>query len=174
MSPAVASAVTLVLVLVLVLAQDTAAGDVTARVRHNCKTRFPARACGDGWFRIDVYRCAKYFLTPRTFQDADDNCRLLGGRLVSMHSPYEYSQVLCLAFRANKRKDHFWIGGRSKYLWHSFQWTDKTPFKFQRWGFLQPDRRSGEECVEMNYQTWGLWNNAVCTGKKYYMCARRS
>ncbi|XP_078017762.1 lectin-like [Epinephelus lanceolatus] len=91
-----------------------------------------------------------------------------------MHNSVEYSQVLCLAFRANTHKDHFWIGGRSKYLWHSFQWTDNTPFHFARWGFMQLDMVSGEECVEMNYKQWGLWNNAVCSGRKYYVCARRS
>ncbi|KAG7219079.1 hypothetical protein INR49_019341 [Caranx melampygus] len=90
------------------------------------------------------------------------------GHLVSMHNVVEYSQVLCLAFRANQRKEHFWIGGRSKYLWHSFQWTDKTPFEFERWAFLQPDKEPGEECVEMNYETWGYWNNAVCSGRKFY------
>ncbi|XP_040919125.1 neurocan core protein-like [Toxotes jaculatrix] len=163
----------LLLLLVLVYVQAAAADDVTERIRHNCKTLYPAKPCGDGWFRIDVYRCAKYFWTPRTFRDADNDCRRQRGHLVSMHNAVEYSQVLCLAFRANKRKDHFWIGGRSKYLWHSFQWTDKTPFEFQRWAFFQPDREPGEECVEMNYETWGYWNNAVCSGKKYYVCARR-
>lgn len=103
-----------------------------------------------------------------------NNCRRLRGHLVSMHNSVEYSQVLCLAFRANTHKDHFWIGGRSKYLWHSFQWTDNTPFHFARWGFMQLDMVSGEECVEMNYKQWGLWNNAVCSGRKYYVCARRS
>ncbi|XP_042250013.1 C-type isolectin Sp-CL4-like [Thunnus thynnus] len=163
----------LVLVLVLVLVQDAASNQITERIQYNCKKVYPARSCGDGWYRIDVYRCAKYFWTPRTFRDADNDCRRLKGHLVSMHNVGEYSHVLCLAFRANKRKDHFWIGARSKYLWHSFQWTDKTPFEFERWAYFQPDRMPGEECVEMNYETWGNWNNAVCTVKKYYVCARK-
>eukprot|EP00064_Thunnus_orientalis_P021436 superscaffoldBa00006500_g21599 len=106
----------LVLVLVLVLVQDAASNQITERIQYNCKKVYPARSCGDGWYRIDVYRCAKYFWTPRTFRDADNDCRRLKGHLVSMHNVGEYSHVLCLAFRANKRKDHFWIGARSKYL----------------------------------------------------------
>ncbi|KAM3597484.1 uncharacterized protein V6R79_005198 [Siganus canaliculatus] len=163
-----------VLLLVLVLLQDAAADSVTQRVQRNCRTRYPARPCGDGWFRIDVYRCAKYFRVQRTFRDAENHCRSLRGHLVSMHNADEYSQVLCLALRANGHKDHFWIGARSKYLWHSFQWTDRTRFHFERWALLQPDREPGEECVEMNYGTWGHWNNAICSGRKYYVCARRS
>ncbi|XP_008293031.1 type-2 ice-structuring protein-like isoform X2 [Stegastes partitus] len=159
--------------LLLLQIHDAATNALTLRVQTSCRTRYPARPCGDGWYRIDIYRCAKYFRTKRTFPDAESHCRRLRGHLVSMHDATEYSHVLCLAFRANQSRDHFWIGGRSKYLWHSFQWTDRTPFRFNRWAFFQPDKVAGEECVEMNYEKWGYWNNAVCSGKKFYICSRK-
>ncbi|XP_068612231.1 C-type isolectin Sp-CL4-like [Brachionichthys hirsutus] len=68
--------------------------------------------CGDGWSRIDMNRCAKYFKELHTFSEAEDRCHALESDLVSMHNIDEMFNVLCLTFIFNKLRRPIWIGAK--------------------------------------------------------------
>ena len=58
-------------------------------------TPSPDNRCESGWYDYDG-ACYKYFGELLPFTDADDHCRSLGARLVSIHSEEEKATVTCL------------------------------------------------------------------------------
>uniref|UniRef100_A0A3Q3WUP9 C-type lectin domain-containing protein n=1 Tax=Mola mola TaxID=94237 RepID=A0A3Q3WUP9_MOLML len=143
-----------------------------AFVSSTCEAKYPAKPCGDGWYRINSGRCAKYFMDKRTFDDAENHCVSLGGHLVSIHSVGDYSNVLCLALRTTNNGNLFWIGGRGmKSDFWNLKWTDGSSFNFYRRNLQQPDNKH-ESCIQLNYGDWWRWTNDVCSSKRYFVCAK--
>ncbi|XP_044059168.1 C-type lectin BpLec-like isoform X2 [Siniperca chuatsi] len=98
------------------------------------------------------------------------------GHLVSIHNNVELHQAVCTMYRDHPGKDHYWIGLHMKiehiFYGYAYVWTDGTDNSFTSWAYRQPDRfLSREECVEMNYWDWTLWNDERCGQQRSYMCA---
>ncbi|XP_074480142.1 C-type isolectin Sp-CL4-like [Sebastes fasciatus] len=167
MHPAV---ITAVLLLVGVLDAVTARPD-TPPASEICESYEPA-ACGDGWIHMAKDRCVKYFETPKTFQEAQDECVSEGGGLVSMHNEGEVIEVLCLSYSASTDLKQFWIGAERS--GEEFKYVDGSAFDYHQWHNGQPDNFGGDEdCVESNYEEWGMWNDNVCSKKKPFVCAKK-
>ncbi|XP_040035837.2 C-type isolectin Sp-CL4-like [Gasterosteus aculeatus] len=162
------SVVTAALLLVGILSSVTAQleGGV---VQESC--RGVVQPCGDGWSRIDENRCAKYFSTPKAFNDADAQCKSIGSELVSGHKVEEMLNVLCIAVLADFEMKSFWIG--AKRSGDGFVFTDGSEVIFSFWSAGQPDNFTGEEdCVEVKPKYWGVWNDDDCSDENNFICAK--
>ncbi|XP_044060674.1 C-type lectin PAL-like [Siniperca chuatsi] len=183
MRPIVGTATLLLLVLMFMSA--SAAWDP----KQTCETKYPAIPCrhkinNENWFQMGDNRCVKAVSNERlSFDDAEKTCNKYRhgnfmGHLVSIHDDVELHQAVCTMYRDHPGKDHYWIGlqmkikrinGVVKYVW-----TDGTDNTFSRWAYGQPDMfLLREECVEMNYWDWTLWNDEQCGQHRSYMCAVR-
>ncbi|XP_070768823.1 C-type isolectin Sp-CL4-like [Enoplosus armatus] len=163
-----------VVLLVLLFVQISAAypyGDPP-----DCKVSVPVRPCSEsGWFRINDKKCIKFFKTKKTFDDAEKHCLSVGAHLVSVHSDEETNQLICLIMRTSSTRITVWIGvqrvGTFFKAW--FAWTDGSDFSYKNWHYTQPDNHFlRENCVEVNFLRWGLWNDLNCGYKKPFVCAK--
>ncbi|XP_070759870.1 C-type isolectin Sp-CL4-like [Enoplosus armatus] len=154
-----------------------------------CESKYPPVPCkvkvnDEEWWQMGPHRCAKaYFKVPHlSFDEAQRTCERashgkgnLRGYLVTIRNSEELNQAVCIMYREHTGKPHYWIGlraildlvGDSKY-----GWVDGSTFSFSRWAPDQPDDLMyGEDCIEMNYWEWALWNDESCDVKRPYMCA---
>nr|XP_046269800.1 galactose-specific lectin nattectin-like [Scatophagus argus] len=150
-----------------------------ATIARICKERYPQKECPGSkeWFQLDDKRCMKVTTQRMTFPNAERHCKSQGGHLVSIHNVDHYNRVLCYVFSISREQVRFWIGARRGS--HGFYWVDGSGhMTFSRWARLQPDWRPGshwfnrEHCVEMNYETWGHWNDENCNSRRAFMCAK--
>ncbi|XP_056299423.1 C-type isolectin Sp-CL4-like [Pseudoliparis swirei] len=128
-------------------------------------------SCGGGWTHIDATRCVKYFQTPKSFDDAQAHCNSTGSDLVTFKTQQDVGKAVCITLHDNPKPKSFWVGViRSA---EGFTYTDGSEVKHAHWSVGQPNNAGGQEnCVEMNYKDWGLWNDANCAAKHHFMCAK--
>ncbi|XP_068444207.1 C-type isolectin Sp-CL4-like [Clinocottus analis] len=127
--------------------------------------------CGDGWSHIDDEYCVKYFETPKSYDDAQKHCESLKSELVSIETPEESINAICLTMRTNPEIRSVWIG--IKRSGEQFQNADGTEV-YDEWFPGQPDNFGGkEDCVEMNHKEWGLLNDDNCSDENAFMCAKK-
>ena len=53
-----------------------------------------------------------------------------------------------------------------------WQWLDETAFKYTNWAEGEPSLNGDEYCLEL--WTNGFWNDVACSGRKPYVCQKRS
>ncbi|XP_068612112.1 C-type isolectin Sp-CL4-like [Brachionichthys hirsutus] len=146
----------------------------------SCKR--PPKECGDGWRRIDMNRCAKFFKELHTFSEAENRCHALESDLVSVHNIYELVNVLCLTIISKKPRRPIWIGAKLSSDQRQIQWTDGSLFDYAFWDKGEPNNVDNmEECIEMSVKSkskekagrgYGRWKNAKCSKENYFVCAK--
>ncbi|ROI47859.1 Lectin [Anabarilius grahami] len=96
-----------------------------------------------------------------------------GGHLVSVHNTKANGDVLCIVIKFNPRNLRIWIGGFEFFQSGKFVWTDGSSWNYQIWTPGEPNHvfTYREDCVEMNWNHVGKWNDDACYVKKNYMCA---
>ncbi|XP_074503717.1 galactose-specific lectin nattectin-like [Sebastes fasciatus] len=159
---------------------DSAAWTPEGMCRHKYRS-VPCRnqICGRGWFQMGN-RCLKAFYHNKqlNFQDAENTCRRYGANLVSIHNIVELCQVECIMWRTSRDKAHYWIRLHKTNRWnpYHFTWTDGSGNTdgWTHWAWGQPDLRFWEDCIEMNYWGWGLWNNEDCRKGRPYVCSMKA
>ncbi|XP_062415683.1 C-type lectin BfL-1-like [Pungitius pungitius] len=177
--------------LLVVLMPMSATTQLTPEEMCSTKYKVPCtKDMGKGWYQMGPNRCVKAFFhnAHLSFDDAERTCQKLpGGHLVSIRSPIELSIVQCAMYRETTGKAHYWIGlkkqmhkvalpfvlltSQSDY---QFVWTDGSGplLGFSHWAKKQPDNFLWREhCVEMNYWSWGLWNDEQCYLARPYVCS---
>ncbi|XP_075996316.1 C-type isolectin Sp-CL4-like [Genypterus blacodes] len=128
---------------------------------------------GHGWYYLTAGECFKLFCSERTFQEARARCQDDCGDLVVMNSLHKYNMVLCRLFKEDKHHlVRAWVGG-VRTANGKFGWVDGSNFpSFTRWTPHQPDNaRNQENCLEMNYNVWGHWNDLNCGHKRRFVCS---
>ncbi|XP_068423382.1 C-type isolectin Sp-CL4-like [Clinocottus analis] len=139
-------------------------------------SKIPQKPCAvHGWVHYNGKHCMTYVSEKKTFHEAKERCHCMGAELMSIHNEDENNYAMCLSFY-NHSPSHpvsFWIGGhRSK---GEFKFTDGTAFKYTKWAPLEPFNYGGkEDCVELNYKDWGLWNDSVCTALNNFVCIKKN
>ncbi|XP_071345247.1 C-type isolectin Sp-CL4-like [Trachinotus anak] len=141
---------------------------------------------GGEWYQLGDNRCTRAFFyeTHLNFDDAEKTCQKykiggFNGHLVSIHSQAQLNEVLCAMYKVHPGKPHYWIGLRFMndpyYIdFFFYGWTDGTEYAYRNFANGQPDKfLLREECIEMNYWSWGLWNDERCWANRPYMCAVR-
>uniref|UniRef100_A0A673L6I9 Macrophage mannose receptor 1-like n=1 Tax=Sinocyclocheilus rhinocerous TaxID=307959 RepID=A0A673L6I9_9TELE len=135
----------------------------------------PALACPEDWTPL-LSRdfCVKHFNVPmsqmKTWDEALDFCRELGGDLLSIHHeadiPWKQGGV-----------DPAWIGYRMYDPAVGFVWSDGSSSSYQSWTSDEPNNLNNiENCVEMRISIWdrdGAWNDINCQDRTNWYCQIR-
>uniref|UniRef100_A0AAZ3SL44 Mannose receptor, C type 1b n=1 Tax=Oncorhynchus tshawytscha TaxID=74940 RepID=A0AAZ3SL44_ONCTS len=130
-------------------------------------TPVPPR-CHEGWFPVGSRNyCFKFFTGPRedekTWFEARDFCRVIGGDLLSIHSSTDLQSM------------HHVIVDQKSTSWESFSYKCVCPqLSFQHWMEGEPNNYNGvESCAEMRNSYWdeeGSWNDVNCEGYNDWLC----
>ncbi|XP_034558609.1 macrophage mannose receptor 1-like isoform X3 [Notolabrus celidotus] len=127
--------------------------------------------CAEGWIRVGTRSvCSKFFTGPRanekTWFEARDYCRAIGGDLLSIHSDTEL------------RSGRAWIGLHIPESSTSFAWSDGSAFNFQHWQEGEPNNHNNDEsCAEFRMYRWdepGSWNDVNCDSYNDWLCQIRA
>ncbi|XP_033959747.1 macrophage mannose receptor 1-like isoform X1 [Pseudochaenichthys georgianus] len=130
--------------------------------------------CEEGWNRIGTRNfCSKLFTGPRAYEktwfEARDYCRAIGGNLLSIHSSAE----LVVA-----RYGKAWIGLRIPDPVSGFTWSDGSPVNFLHWQEGEPNNHNNDEsCAEFRIHNWdesGSWNDVNCDMFNDWLCQIRA
>ncbi|XP_078144091.1 macrophage mannose receptor 1-like [Centroberyx gerrardi] len=130
--------------------------------------------CADGWSPVGSRNfCYKFFTGPRssekTWYEARDYCRAIGGDLLSIHSAAElrvggYGKA--------------WIGLSAPDPITGYVWSDGSPLNFQHWQSGEPNNQNNvESCAEFSIYNWdddGSWNDVHCETYNDWLCQIRA
>ncbi|KAM9839934.1 C-type isolectin Sp-CL4-like [Aulostomus maculatus] len=168
MRPVVVTA--MVLLELLVYMPGPATGNYWVEVINLC-WRVPFVPCGGDWRKLDDKRCTKLFREMLTFDEAESACKMEGGTLASIKSEAQQDQVFCMGIE-DQGMSQYWIGARRQA--GGFHWTDGSGLMtFKKWGHGQPDNWGDrEDCVMINTDHWGRWNDLTCTDKRRFICQK--
>ncbi|XP_041804638.1 macrophage mannose receptor 1-like [Chelmon rostratus] len=135
----------------------------------------PHPKCAEGWTPL-VSRnyCYKLYLGPsvnkKTWYEARDYCRAIGGDLLSIHSAAD--------LKLQKRYDSVWIGLSAPDPITGYVWSDGSPVNFLHWKDGEPNNKNNvESCAELLIYRWGWsksWNDVHCEKSLGWMCQIRA
>ncbi|XP_027024902.1 galactose-specific lectin nattectin-like isoform X1 [Tachysurus fulvidraco] len=126
--------------------------------------------CHHGWSQFGS-RCFRIFKTATSWDDAEQNCVIMGGHLASVHNKAEYMFIQALVQNALNSNAQTWLGASDVQQEGVWKWTDGSAFDYTNWAGGQPDNKNKmENCLMMNYQA--CWNDAVCTCLRPSACAK--
>uniref|UniRef100_A0AAZ3P0P1 Mannose receptor, C type 1b n=1 Tax=Oncorhynchus tshawytscha TaxID=74940 RepID=A0AAZ3P0P1_ONCTS len=121
-------------------------------------TPVPPR-CHEGWFPVG----SRNYCFKKTWFEARDFCRVIGGDLLSIHSSTDLHHG-----------GTSWIGLSAQDPNAGYAWTDGSPLSFQHWMEGEPNNYNGvESCAEMRNSYWdeeGSWNDVNCEGYNDWLC----
>ncbi|KAM7379551.1 hypothetical protein PAMP_005097 [Pampus punctatissimus] len=135
-------------------------------------TRAPPQ-CPESWNQVGSSKfCSKFFTGPRssekTWFEARDYCRAIGGDLLSIHSANEL-------FVGSHGKA--WIGLHIPDPNTGYVWSDGSPVNFNHWLEGEPNNfNNAESCVELrmhNLDNSGSWNDVHCESYNDWLCQIR-
>ncbi|XP_042352885.1 macrophage mannose receptor 1-like isoform X2 [Plectropomus leopardus] len=134
--------------------------------------------CATSWTQIGLRKyCYKVFSSSstsnsdgRTWYEARDYCRTIGGDLLSIHSNNELRQF-------PDRYSTVWIGLSAPDPVTGYVWSDGSPLQFQHWVEGQPDNYNNvESCAVFKMHRKdqsGSWEDLHCEKYKDWMCQIR-
>ncbi|XP_051555702.1 macrophage mannose receptor 1b [Myxocyprinus asiaticus] len=150
------------------ICKQTAEGIVTTQAPPTT----PALGCAEEWIPL-VSRnfCTKLFNVPssqmKTWKEALDFCRELGGDLLSIHQEADIPWKQRGLFPA-------WIGYSLQDPSVGYVWSDGSSSSYQNWATDEPNNLNNiEHCAEMKISWWdrnGFWNDVNCNDKKDWYC----
>ncbi|KAL4001160.1 hepatocyte growth factor activator [Sarotherodon galilaeus] len=104
----------------------------------------------------------------KTWSEARDFCRAIGGDLISLHSHQEWRQLNVYY------SEKFWIGLSLQGTNGGFVWSDGSPFDFENWGYGEPNNHNdNEHCTEMDSNLRMRWNDRHCDAYNSWICQLR-
>ncbi|XP_067462383.1 macrophage mannose receptor 1-like [Thunnus thynnus] len=127
--------------------------------------------CADGWSRVASRNyCYKLFTASslrRTWYEARDYCRAIGGDLLSIHRADEMQW---------KNRYTVWIGLNAPDPITGYVWSDGSPVNFQHWEDGEPNNKNSvESCAEMySWYRSGFWNDVHCEKINGFLCQIRA
>ncbi|XP_059201009.1 macrophage mannose receptor 1-like [Centropristis striata] len=145
------------------------------------ETPAPTGTCKDGWTRLESRPyCFKMFpessssssssSSRRSWFNARDYCRTIGGDLLSIHSSSELEAL-------PERYGRLWIGLSAPDPTNGYVWSDGSPLQFQHWQDDEPNNKNNvESCAEMlmhQRDSRGSWNDLHCETALGWLCQIR-
>uniref|UniRef100_A0A3P9CYJ1 Mannose receptor, C type 1b n=1 Tax=Maylandia zebra TaxID=106582 RepID=A0A3P9CYJ1_9CICH len=125
--------------------------------------------CTDGWIKMQSRGiCYKIFPEAsekrKTWYEARDYCRAIGGDLVSIHSSADLLP----------RHNQYWIGLSAPDPDTGYVWSDGSPVNFQEWSDGEPNNENNaESCAEMKPNYWEktlFWSDVHCEKYNNWIC----
>uniref|UniRef100_A0A3Q2X2U7 Mannose receptor, C type 1b n=1 Tax=Haplochromis burtoni TaxID=8153 RepID=A0A3Q2X2U7_HAPBU len=100
----------------------------------------------------------------KTWYEARDYCRAIGGDLVSIHSSADLLP----------RPNQYWIGLSAPDPDTGYVWSDGSPVNFQEWSDGEPNNENNaESCAEMKSNYWQktfFWSDVHCEKYNNWIC----
>nr|XP_060638336.1 macrophage mannose receptor 1-like [Anolis sagrei ordinatus] len=122
--------------------------------------------CLDGWTPSPIRNvCFKNFdekYRKKTWFEARDFCREIGGDLASIHNDAEQLIV-------TRHRDDCWIGLNTLDPEKGLAWTDESPVDYQKgtdWSSLSRNNKPGCKII----RTYGYWTTVPCDSLKKWIC----
>ncbi|XP_071381660.1 macrophage mannose receptor 1 [Centroberyx affinis] len=132
-----------------------------------------APSCPSGWTSAAARNvCYKLYKKKsdhkKTWAEARDFCKAIGGDLMSVHSGQDLNNA---PFHAS---DAAWIGLSSLGTNTGFVWTDDSAFGYENWGFGEPNNyNDNEHCAEVQFYYGRHWNDRHCEAYNDWICQIR-
>lgn len=135
-----------------------------------------AAACVDGDVRTvdpDTGRCYMFFQTAVPWQTALDACAALGAHLATSTERRE-DEVLAGLVASDADVVDVWIGGTDRAAEGIWKWIDGEPMEYVNWRDGEPNDgvMSGEDCMVMEIDLGGTWDDRSCAVSHAYFCER--
>ncbi|XP_073438361.1 macrophage mannose receptor 1-like [Dendrobates tinctorius] len=131
--------------------------------------------CPANWTTTD-HGCIKYYSGEvygmKTWTEARDFCRTIGGDLLSITSKEEKVKVTSMLNGGifNCFYIGVWIGLMHSNLDEGFTWSDGSPLNYENWEYSKPDNSDEQDkCVAMN-SFWFSWHNVHCDLQFQWIC----
>ncbi|XP_023191646.1 macrophage mannose receptor 1-like [Xiphophorus maculatus] len=145
-------------------------------------TTAPSDHCADEWTRVPTRPvCYKVFserLETKSWFEARDYCRAIGGDLLSFHSAAELNLNKQSSRYSYSRYSTLWIGLSASDQGTGYVWSDGSPVNFQHWLDGEPNNKNNvESCVEFSSRDWdesGSWNDNQCETRNGWVCQIRT
>ncbi|XP_032407990.1 macrophage mannose receptor 1 isoform X1 [Xiphophorus hellerii] len=130
----------------------------------------PPLTCASGWTPVakrnvcyKVYKKMKE--NKKTWQEAEDFCKAIGGNLISILSIRDLDNMNIYS------TDAVWIGLRLMGPNQGFVWSDGSPFSFENWGYGEPNNHNdNEQCAEAQFYYGRHWNDRNCDFYNNWIC----
>ncbi|XP_063063355.1 macrophage mannose receptor 1 isoform X2 [Engraulis encrasicolus] len=142
-------------------------------------------SCHPGWTsKPNSQFCFKVFEEEKenrkTWLEARDYCRAIGGDLISLHSetqvdnlPSEYPSLSQLNSGRYYHSTAAWIGFRMEPN-GGFVWSDESPSDYENWGYGEPNNyNDNEHCAETTFFYSHSWNDMDCERYNDWICQIR-
>ncbi|XP_029309225.1 macrophage mannose receptor 1-like [Cottoperca gobio] len=137
----------------------------------------PPPMCADGWTRIVTRNvCYKLFsdssISTRTWYEARDYCRAIGGDLLSIHGAADLRRIL--------RSEPVWIGLHAPNPVTGYIWSNGSPVNFQNWNNGEPNNINHvQSCAQFRVARAGWeyldsWNAVQCEKYSGWLCEIRA
>ena len=154
---------------------DAAAGQPDAAVIDAAPSA-DAAPCDDGVLNaVDPLGggCVMYFDTPVQWETARDRCLNLipAGHLAAITSAEENAVIAAIPAGV----DDVWLGGNDRVVEMLWAWVNAEPFIYDNWRDGEPNDGgdAGEDCMVMELDNGGTWDDRNCVNRLYgYVCER--
>uniref|UniRef100_F6Y2F6 Macrophage mannose receptor 1 n=1 Tax=Monodelphis domestica TaxID=13616 RepID=F6Y2F6_MONDO len=138
-------------------------------------TTTPAPKCPDGWissaktnFCFKIFDKSKY--SKKTWFDARDFCRAIGGDLASITNKEDQS-TLWQNIGSSNYHDVFWLGLTIANTDEGFTWSDGSPVTYENWFYGEPNNYGNVEfCGELKADPSMRWNDINCELLRNWIC----
>ncbi len=111
---------------------------------------------------------AAFCFVQKTFVEAEADCVVQGGHLISVHDDALQDWLVATAFGI--AGSDWWIGLNDLDNEGAFEWTDGTPVDYGHWNAGEPNNAGDEDCVHLPPWAGGSWNDLVCAVSAAYIC----
>ncbi|KAL6490387.1 hypothetical protein MHYP_G00007320 [Metynnis hypsauchen] len=130
-------------------------------------------SCPPKWIKKDSASCMRIYKfkneNKKTWFEAHDFCRAIGGDLASFHSEKETD-----ALPYGGGSDPAWIGFNSLDANAGFVWTDESPSDYDNWAYGEPNNfNDNEHCAEASFYYGHRWNDRDCEAYNDWICQIR-
>jgi hypothetical protein len=111
--------------------------------------------------------CYIYFATPTTWEEGRTLCADLGAHLVTSSGPEENDAFTPLALGIDA-----WIGGTDQAVEDDWVWLTGEPMDYENWREGEPNDSGGEDCMIVEGENGGLWDDRGCDDLYPVICER--
>ncbi|KAK2844142.1 hypothetical protein Q5P01_010801 [Channa striata] len=108
------------------------------------------------------------------WSEAEHYCTNLKANLASLPNTETYNFIREIIFKATGTSPGTWVGGTDASKEGYWLWSSGEKFAFINWGPKEPNNLGGlEDCMEINFRGKDYVNDAKCSLKKPFVCAKR-
>ncbi|XP_022093702.1 collectin-12-like [Acanthaster planci] len=138
----------------------------------------PVVECPPTWFTRRGF-CYHFLIASKTWEEASLSCQKDSAELVTIKDKAEndyLAQISDELSEASPTMRRYWIGLNDRDEEGQMRWISGEPVSFIAWGPRQPSihkrRRYDENCVVINSQLPGLWDDISCWRRHPYICKK--